>query len=73
MNKLEWGPRPICEVFLALNEAGEIFYQFTGLNGGPADPNMVHRLLQITNEAIVKSYQAPEVQVSNVTTLEREP
>ena len=68
--KLEWGPDSVCEIYLALHENGNIFYQFTGLNGGPAHPQVLHNVLTIARDSIVKSYNVGVpggVEMKNVT------
>lgn len=69
--RLEWGPKPLVEIFLALDDSGQIFYQFTGLNGGNADPNIVLNMLQLMGNAIIKGIQEshPGVVMDNVTEL----
>lgn len=57
----EFGPRPIIEVFLALSENGEVFYQFNGMDGQPPDHNLAVNLMQ----HMIKAMTAP--QISNVT------
>ena len=73
--KLEWEPKCLCEVFLALNEDGNVFYQFTGLNGDPASPAVVYNMLMVTAEGLRRDAQAQQqaqaVELSNITTLER--
>ena len=57
----EFGPRPIIEVFLALSENGEVFYQFNGMDGQP--PN--HQLAMNLMAHMVKQMSQP--QITNVT------
>jgi hypothetical protein len=70
-SRLEWEPKTLCEVYLALNESGEIFYQFTGLNGAKAEPVIVYNLLRTTADALANdaraTQQAQQVLIENVT------
>ena len=38
-------PAPVLEITLCQYDNGTIFYQFLGLNGGPAEPAHIHQLL----------------------------
>lgn len=45
-------PKPILEITLCQYENGTIFYQFLGLDGGPAEPAHIHQLLTMIAQGV---------------------
>ena len=63
-------PRALTEAYICYYEDKTIFYQFTGLDGKPADPVIIHDLLATVANGIAEAINK-SVRVENVTTTEQ--
>ncbi len=67
-------PEPVLEITLCQYANGTIFYQFLGLDGGPAHPAHIHKLLTDIAQAVANgAREAAMAPVPPVVTPEPRP